>query len=99
MPQPVRIIPLTVMQPIPVPPDQIATDGTADCDGASKTAEILAARLPSIKDETKRIIAGLHYDESLANTQNDFLKVTVCSGDINFNIPHMSSPDYAALQR
>ncbi|MCE9647696.1 MAG: pilus assembly protein [Chloroflexi bacterium] len=65
------------------------------CDGASADAEIKQARLLSIEDETRRMLIGFHYDESLNNAEDDYLNITVCSRD-NFTIPQMGRPVYAA---
>ena len=55
------------------------TDDTP-CTADDKEDEIEAARLPSIIDETRRLILGFGYDESLAQTANTYLNVTVCAG-------------------
>lgn len=53
------------------------------CKGTSEDAEIDAARIPSIKDETKRIIVGFNYYENLVTSKtkadNEWLNITVCS--------------------
>ncbi len=72
------------------------------CSGASANAEIDAARIPSIKDETRRIIIGLHYDQTLTNADQDFLNITVCSarpdpsGVRVWKAPEMGGPQYAS---
>ncbi|MCB0118432.1 MAG: pilus assembly protein, partial [Anaerolineales bacterium] len=58
--------------------DYCASD--TPCSGDNREAEITDARLPSIEDETRRLIVGLAYDESLAQTANQYLNVTVCAG-------------------
>src|SRR5690242_14582922 len=42
------------------------------CGGASEMQEVKDARLPSIKDETRRMIVGFHYDEALSQADNDY---------------------------
>lgn len=67
------------------------------CGDASKDAEVDMARLPSIKDETRRIIIGFHYDQTYAQAANDYLNITICSaldGRI-FTPPLMGRPVYA----
>jgi hypothetical protein len=74
-------------------------DGTP-CGGDSNDIEIDAARIPSIEDETRRLIIGFHYDESLTNVDNDYLNITVCSnrdGRVFFP-PQMARPVYAQCQ-
>lgn len=60
-----------------------------DNDPNVERAEIKEARLPSIIDETKRVIVGFFYDEALTNSQQNYLKVTVCSDEDNFVRPQM----------
>jgi len=61
-------------------PDTIA------CGGGMEDEEVDAARIPSIEDETRRIIVGFHYEETptLTESDNDYLNVTVCSGRAGF---------------
>ena len=85
-----------------------ATAGTYDtsycasatpCAGADEDLEIFNARLPSIQDETRRLIVGFFYNEGVAYTQHEHLNITVCSDEDNFNRPHMggtASSDYAS---
>ena len=46
-------------------------------------AEINAARLSSIIDETRRVILGFYYDEELLQSENQYLNITVCAGHEN----------------
>lgn len=57
----------------------IAQDGTP-CSAGNEEDEVEAVRLPSIMDETRRLILGFGYDESLAQTANTYLDLTVCAG-------------------
>ncbi|HPP64355.1 MAG TPA: TadE/TadG family type IV pilus assembly protein, partial [Anaerolineales bacterium] len=72
------------------------------CGGDSENEEVDAARLPSIKDETRRMIIGFFYDESFAQTANEYLQVTVCSTTPDhgqprvFTPPQMGGPIYSA---
>jgi len=61
------------------------------CDGDSRLEEIRYARWKSIEDETRRIIVGFYANETLANTEPDFLNVTVCSDDPTDSVPTLSS--------
>ncbi len=63
-------------------------DGTP-CSGANEDAEVLAARLPSIETETKRVILGFFYNEGLTYDKNEYLNITVCSDENEFNRPRM----------
>ena len=84
-----------------------ADDGnaaTGACVGENAEAEIDVARIPSIKDETRRIIIGFYAEEedyqNLDPARVDdpyFLRLTVCSerGGRWFEEPVMSSSTYA----
>jgi hypothetical protein len=79
-------------------------DGTP-CDGEMEDEEIDAARIPSIKSEARNVVIGLHYNESLAQTESDYLKITVCSSRPNtdgtdrlFTRPLMAQPVYSDCQ-
>ena len=50
------------------------------CTQDNKADEIKEARLPSIQDETRRVILGFAYDESLSQPENQYLNITVCAG-------------------
>ena len=50
------------------------------CTNPNKETDIKTARLPSIEDETRRVIVGFAYDQALAKTSKDYLNVTVCAG-------------------
>ncbi len=67
------------------------------CAGASSQKEIDAARVLSIKDITRQVLQGIHYDENLKDTQAGFLKITVCSNgaDSIFTPPQSKKPVYA----
>jgi len=84
-----------------------ATAGTYDvgyCPGGTPCADEFAiknARLPSIEDETRRMLVGFAHDESLGLTQKDYLNIQVCAGEeddsatdpiaLYFNRPYMGS--------
>ncbi|MBI3166552.1 MAG: pilus assembly protein, partial [Chloroflexi bacterium] len=51
------------------------------CSQDDKEAEIKTARLPSIQDETRRVILGFAYDEGISQPDNQYLNITVCAGE------------------
>jgi hypothetical protein len=74
-----------------------ASDPGAELTVAEVNTLIDAARLPSIKDETRRIIIGFYYDQNLTEADPYYLKVTVCSERDSrwFEEPVMLSDVYA----
>lgn len=68
-------------------------DGTpcSDPDPNDERDEIKIAREPSIRDETLRMIVGFYYNQSLAQTDINYLNVTVCSDETRFIEPRMGS--------
>jgi len=59
-----------------------ADAGSAGCEGDGETDEVDAARIPTIEDETRRIIVGLHYrynEPGVTEADDEYLNVTVCS--------------------
>ena len=72
-------------------------DGTP-CGGASENLEIKNARLPSIINETNRMIVGFHTNGNAVGTQSDieYLNITVCSNETNFVRPQMRIGDFYA---
>ena len=62
------------------------------CGAPIETLEIKNARLPSIEDETRRVIVGFHTDENLAESANEYLNITVCSNEFDFIRPQMRTP-------
>jgi hypothetical protein len=84
-------------------PDYCADiDSPADgaCDGVSEDIEVDGARIPSIEDEVRNIIIGLHFDEAIGEPDNDYLNITVCSNKpgTSFTRPQMGRPVYADCQ-
>lgn len=75
-------------------------DGDGACSTTDDDAEIDAARILSIEDETRNIIIGFHYDETLTDVDNDYLNITVCSGRDGrvFVPPRMARPIYAECE-
>ncbi|MFN8411922.1 MAG: TadE/TadG family type IV pilus assembly protein [Anaerolineales bacterium] len=73
-------------------------DGSLCTTSAADAPETDAARIPSIKDETRRIIIGFFYDQTLAQSANNYLHVTVCSSSAGyvFTPPRMAQPVYAS---
>ena len=69
-----------------------ADSGNVACDGDNELLEIKNARLPSIEQETRRVIVGFHTDESLAQSAIEYLNITVCSDEINWIRPQMRTP-------
>jgi len=49
------------------------------CAGEKAEEEIDVARIPSIKDETRRTIIGFFYDEAIVEAAPRYLNITVCS--------------------
>jgi hypothetical protein len=71
--------------------------GTEACAGDGKADEIDKARIPSIKDEVRRLTIGFPYNESLAQSDEYYYKITICSnkpGEI-FVLPEMGGPRYS----
>ncbi len=69
------------------------------CADDNKDQEILDARLPSIEDETKRLLVGFFYNEGLTFVDEEYLNITVCSDENDFNRPDMGGKaltDYAS---
>ena len=64
--------------------------------------EVDGARIPSIKDETTRIVIGYFLRnarfESVSNTEDLFFNVTVCSDERVFTPPVMRSTVYAKCE-
>ncbi len=78
---------------------------TGACVGQNANQEIDAARIPSIKDETRRIIVGFYYEEEDYENVDparlddpNFLRITVCSNRDGrwFEEPVMSGTVYAS---
>src|ERR1700690_351164 len=76
--------------------NQVYCPDPSDPTSCNTDALVDAARIPSIKDETRQIIIGLPYDQTLTNADQNYLNVTVCtSAPYVFTDPEMGKPVYA----